>query len=137
MSLVRFGISLEETLLGKFDDLVSKKGYTNRSEAIRDQIRDALVAEEWKLAGEAMGTITLVYSHEKRELNDTLTDLQHHYYNTIIASMHVHLDAHHCLEVIVVKGKTEDIKVIADKLRGIKGVIHGNLSMTTTGKSLE
>ena len=137
MPLIRFGISLEDTLLQKFDGLVNKKGYTSRSEAIRDLIRDTLVAEEWKSAAEAVGTITIVYSHEKRELTDTLTDLQHHYHNAIISTMHIHLDAHNCLEVIVVKGKTEDIKVIADKLRGTKGVIHGDLSMTTTGKFIK
>lgn len=137
MSLIRFGISLEKTLLEKFDALVKRKSYTNRSEAIRDLIRDTLVAEEWKSAAEAVGTITIVYAHEKKELNDTLTDLQHHYYNAILSSMHIHLDAHTCLEVLVVKGKTDVIKAIADKLRGIKGVIHGNLSMTTTGKSVE
>lgn len=136
MPLVRFGISLEETLLAKFDSHIRKKSYASRSEAIRDLIRDDLAAEVWKSAGEAVGTITLVYSHDKRELNDTLTELQHRYFHAITAAMHIHLDAHTCLEVIVVKGKVEDIKVIADKLRGVKGVIQGNLSMTTMGESL-
>ncbi len=84
-----------------------------------------------------MGTITFVYSHETRELTDTLTELQHHFYASIISSMHVHLDEHNCLEVIVVKGKGENIKKIADRLIGTKGVKHGKLTVTTTGKHLK
>ncbi|MBI5410199.1 MAG: nickel-responsive transcriptional regulator NikR [Nitrospirae bacterium] len=138
MSIVRFGMSLEDALLERFDALIRKKGYSNRSEAIRDLIRDSLVTEEWELsASETVGTITLVYSHEARELTDTLTDLQHHHHNSIIASTHIHLDEHNCLEAIIVKGKAKDIKSIADRLIGTKGVKHGKLSVTTTGKHLK
>lgn len=138
MALIRFGISLEDSLLERFDSLIDKKGYPSRSEAIRDLIRDALVMEDWKAdTSEAVGTITIVYNHEKRELADLLTDLQHEHYNSIISAMHIHLDEHNCLEVIVVKGKTKDIKSIADRLIATKGVKHGKLLLTTTGKGLE
>lgn len=138
MAIIRFGISIENPLLERFDSLIKRKGYSNRSEAIRDLIRDSLVMEEWESAtAETVGTITIVYSHDTRELADTLTDLQHRYLDSIVSSMHIHLDAHNCLEVIVVKGRAKDIKTIADRLIGIKGVKHGKLSLTTTGKHLK
>jgi CopG family nickel-responsive transcriptional regulator len=138
MGIVRFGISLESALLKRFDSLIKKKGYANRSEAIRDLIRDSIVSDEWESSTvETVGTITIVYSHDTRELTDTLTDLQHHYYDSIVSSMHIHIDEHNCLEVIVVRGKSGDIKAIADKLIGTKGVKHGKLSLTTTGKHLK
>ncbi len=138
MAIIRFGISIENPLLEGCDSLIKKKGYSNRSEAIRDLIRDSLVMEEWEFStAETVGTITIVYSHETRELTDTLTDLQHHYHSSIISAMHIHLDEHNCLEVIVVKGKAKDIKTIADRLIGTKGVKHGKLSVTTTGKHLK
>ena len=138
MTITRFGISLDEILLKRFDDLIRKKGYSNRSEAIRDLIRDGLVQEEWEgTTGETVGTITIVYSHEKRELQDLLTRLQHLRHNLVISSMHIHLDEHNCLELIAVKGKGEDIKRIADRLIGAKGVKHGKLTLTTTGRRLK
>lgn len=138
MAVIRFGVSLDNVLLERFDSLLEKKGYANRSEAIRDLIRDSLVMEEWESStSETVGSITIVYSHDTRELTDTLTDLQHHYFNAIISSMHIHLDEHNCLEVIVVKGKAKDIKAIADRLIGTRGVKHGKLSVTTTGKHLK
>jgi len=138
MAIIRFGVSLDNILLERFDSLIEKKGYANRSEAIRDLIRDSLVMEEWESsAAETVGTITIVYSHETRELTDTLTDLQHRYHSSIISAMHIHLDEHNCLEVIVVKGRAKDIKAIADRLIGTKGVKHGKLTVTTTGKHLK
>lgn len=137
MAITRFGVSLEADLRKDFDRLISKKGYPNRSEAIRDLIRNTLVQEEWEAGNkETIGTITIVYSHHTRELVDVLTDLQHHFYSSIVSSIHVHLDEHNCLEVLVVRGKGTDIKKIADKLIGTKGVKHGRLTMTTTGKAL-
>ncbi|MBI5749977.1 MAG: nickel-responsive transcriptional regulator NikR [Nitrospinae bacterium] len=137
MAITRFGISLDEGLLKRFDRLISEKGYANRSEAIRDLIRDSLVKDEWEEGTkEAVGTITLVYSHHTRELPDTLADLQHHFYTSIVSAMHVHLDKHNCLEVLVVRGKARDIKKIADRLIGTKGVKHGKLSVTTTGREM-
>ena len=138
MAIFRFGISLEKALIERFDSLIRKKGYATRSEAIRDLIRDSLVSDEWESSKvETVGTITIVYSHDTRELTDTLTDLQHHYYDSIVSSMHIHIDEHNCLEVIVVRGKSGEIKAIADRLIGTKGVKHGKLSLTTTGKHLK
>jgi CopG family nickel-responsive transcriptional regulator len=138
MPVTRFGISIEDPLLKRFDDLIERKGYSNRSEAIRDLIRDSLVTEEWESsASETVGTVTIVYSHETRELTDTLTELQHQFHGSIVSAMHVHLDKHNCLETIVVKGKAKDIKAIADRLIGTKGVKHGKLTATTTGEHLK
>ncbi len=138
MGVKRFGISLDSSLLKSFDGLIVKKGYLNRSEAIRDLIRDSLVKEEWKYGNkETVGAITIVYSHDTRELADNLIEIQHQHHVSVISSMHVHLDHLNCLEVIVVKGKGTVIKRIADKLIGTKGVKHGKLTLTTTGKYLK
>ena len=133
----RFGVSIPADLLNRLDAVAKKKGYSNRSEAIRDLIRDRLVEEEWKEKGkEVVGTVTLVYNHEARELTDKLTDLQHSHYKNIVSTTHIHLDEHNCLEVLVVKGKGQKVKEIADRLISTKGVKHGKLVMTTTGKEL-
>ncbi len=138
MATTRFGISLDDGLLRRFDRHIARKGYATRSEAIRDLIRDTLVKEQWEAGTvETAGTITLVYSHETRELQDTLTELQHRYHSAIISTMHIHLDGHNCLEVLVVRGKGADIRKIADRLIGTKGVKHGKLSVTTTGKGMK
>ncbi len=135
--VIRFGVSLSKKLLEDFDRLIAKKGYASRSEAIRDLIRENLVELEWKGgAEETVGTITLVYDHETRELGDKLTHLQHQYLGLVISTTHIHLDKHNCLEVLIVRGKGKDIKNIANKLISIKGVKHGKLITTTTGKKL-
>lgn len=135
---IRFGVSMSAELLKGFDELISKLGYKNRSEAIRDLIRERLVQQEWKVTNqETVGTITIVYSHDVHELADTLTSLQHKYYRQIISTMHIHLDRHNCLEVLVIKGKGKEIKKIADKLLSTKGVKHGKLTTATTGRRLK
>jgi len=135
--ITRFGVSIEESLLKNFDRLISRKGYQNRSEALRDLIRESLVQEEWEEGKkETVGTIAIVYSHHTRELSRTLTEMQHRYYQSILSTLHIHLDEHNCLEVLVVKGKGEDIKKISERLIGTKGVKHGKLSLTTTGRDL-
>jgi CopG family nickel-responsive transcriptional regulator len=135
--VVRFGVSIDSQLMKKFDALIARKGYENRSEAIRDLIRDRLVEEEWESGDEeTVGTITIVYNHHTRELEHALTDMQHQSFHQIVSALHVHLDAHNCLEVLVVKGKSKDIRKIADRLIGTRGVKHGKLAMTTTGKEL-
>ncbi|MBT0663995.1 nickel-responsive transcriptional regulator NikR [Geobacter pelophilus] len=134
---VRFGISLDEKLLESFDELIEEKRYMNRSEAIRDLIRASLV--ENRVASEdaeVVGTVTLVYNHHVRDLSDKLTEHQHAHHDQIISALHIHLDAHNCLEVLVVRGPTRDVKRIADELIGVKGVKHGKLVMTTTGEGL-
>jgi len=137
MALTRFGISLDERLLESFDSLIDKKGYANRSEAIRDLIRDSLVQDKWEGGKEqCVGTITLVYSHDTRELTDNLTEIQHDHHASVISTMHIHLDGHNCLEVLVVRGPGRDIRKIADRLIGTRGVKHGKLTVTTSGKGL-
>jgi len=134
---VRFGISMDDKLLESFDKLIERKGYANRSEAIRDLIRAAQVELDWE-EGEkdAIGTVTLVYNHHVRDLSDKLTEQQHSHHDQIVSALHVHLDAHNCLEVLVVRGKASDVRRIADELIGVKGVKHGKLVMTSTGEGL-
>jgi len=132
--LIRFGVSINENLLKQFDDYIDRKSYTNRSEALRDLIRDHLVEEEWDEDKETIGTITLVYDHHVHDLMERLTDLQHHYQHLIQSTLHIHLDADQCLEVLVVRGRSGEIREIADALIATKGVKHGKLSATTTGK---
>ncbi|OQX52349.1 MAG: nickel-responsive transcriptional regulator NikR [Candidatus Cloacimonas sp. 4484_209] len=135
--LVRFGVSLNSKLLRDFDRSIVKMGYSSRSEAIRDLIRNYLVALDWKeKKGNKVGTITLVYNHEKRKLSEQLDALQHKYINLIISMTHVHLNEHNCLEVVIIKGDGEKIRELASKLISLKGVKHGKLTMTTTGKGL-
>ena len=135
--LTRFGVSLDEELLEPFDALCAVKGYSNRSEAIRDLIRKALVAEEWQQAdGQGAGTLTLVYDHHKNDLARRLTQMQHDEHDIIIATLHVHLDHHNCLEVLILKGEAARVRALADKLISCKGVKHGTFSGTTTGPDL-
>lgn len=136
--IVRFGVSLDHHLLVDFDKVVRRRRYATRSEALRDLIRDQLVDQDW--AGEAdretVATITFVYDHHVRNLTGKLTRIQHDFQGRIMAGMHVHLDHDHCLEVLVVKGKASQIREVADALVSVKGVKHGKLTMTTTGKGL-
>ncbi len=135
--ITRFGVSMNTELLNMFDNYIMRKGYTNRSEAIRDIIREHLVAQEW-LNGdtETIGTISLVYDHESGEINERLIESQHNYCDYIISSIHFHLDKHNCLEVLVIKGLPQKIQEIADNLISYKGIKHGKLTMTTSGKKL-
>lgn len=136
--LIRFGISMNEQLLDKFDRQIVKKGYSNRSEAVRDLIRNQLVHLEWENEDqEVAGTVTLVYDHHVRGLTNALTEIQHDFHNLAMSTMHVHLDHYHCLEVLVVKGKASEARKLAEKLISIKGVKHGQLSITSTGKNLD
>ncbi len=134
--LVRFGISIDKELLKKFDQQIEKKGYKNRSEAIRDLIRDNLVEEEWDENQETVGTITLVYDHHTPELNQKMTHIQHSFTGEIRSVLHIHMDHHNCLEVLVVQGKGHFIQSLADRLISLRGIKHGKLTITTTGESL-
>ena len=138
--IIRFGISMDSNLLKQFDSLTAKHGYSNRSEAFRDLVRERLVREEWQEdendLGERVGTITIIYDHHKRDLTETLTEHQHRQHHAVLSMMHVHLDHHNCLEVLAVKGRAKDIRKIADDIISTKGVKHGKLVMTTTGKNL-
>jgi CopG family nickel-responsive transcriptional regulator len=137
-ALARFSVAMDEDLLERFDALVARRGSgINRSEAVRDLVRDALVDAEWEdSAGEIVGTITMVFDHHASDLSDKLDALQHAHHERIVSSMHVHLDAHNCLEVIVVRGTSGQVRAIADGLLGTKGVKHGKLVSTTTGAHL-
>lgn len=134
--LVRISFTIEETLLKRFLSLKRNRGYRNRSEFIRDLIRQHLVEEEWKQDEEAIGTITLLYNHEARRLSEKLTSLQHHHHKLVLATTHVHLDQRLCAEMIMVKGKPSHIEEMADTLRQQKGVLHATVSMSSTGKKL-
>lgn len=135
-ALARFGISLDSDLLKKFDSLIGKKGYTNRSEAFRDLIREDLVRKEWEEPGEVAGAITMIYDHHQRELVSKLMDIQHNHGESIISTQHIHLDHHNCLEIIAVRGSAKDAQGLADGLRAVKGVKHVTLGMSSTGKHI-
>ncbi len=130
-------MAIDSDLLDKFDALIARRGYTNRSEAFRDLIRDELVEQTWEAPdSHVIGTVTLVYDHHVRLLNEKLTDLQHKYHRAILSTLHVHLDHDNCLEVLVVRGKSSEVRQIADTLISTKGVKHGRLTITTSGAEL-
>jgi CopG family nickel-responsive transcriptional regulator len=126
--LRRFGVAIEPELLEQFDQLMARRGYTNRSEAFRDLARAELLKESAEKPNTSVvGTVTIVYDHHVRMLSEKLTELQHKHHKCVVSSMHVHLDHHHCLEVIVLRGKSKDVRHTADLLISTKGVKHGHL----------
>jgi CopG family nickel-responsive transcriptional regulator len=132
--LSRIGVAIDSDLLDKFDRLIGQRGYTNRSEAFRDLIRDELVEQTWESPeSQVVGTVTLVYDHHVRLLNEKLTSIQHDHHHAILSTLHVHLDHDHCLEVLVVRGKSAEVRKVADVLISTKGVKHGRLTITTAG----
>ena len=135
--LVRFGVSLEKTLLDRFDLLIREKQYTNRSEALRDLIRRELVQRQWREGSDVAGAVTLIYDHHKRDVMCKVTDTQHDFQEVIISTQHIHLDHHNCLEIVAARGKAEKVQKLADALRSIKGVRHTTLSMSSTGREIE
>ena len=136
--LSRIGVAIDSDLLTQFDELIAKRGYTNRSEAFRDLIRDELVQKSWESPdSNVVGTVTLVYDHHVRMLSEKLTELQHEFHRSILSTLHVHLDHDNCLEVLVVKGKAAAVQKIADSLISTKGVKHGRLTLTTSGAELK
>jgi len=133
----RFGVSMDDGLLAQFDELIRRLGYANRSEALRDLVRERLVLQEWEEGEEVVGVIVLLYDHHRREIPDRLIDLQHGYHDLIMATMHIHMDEDNCLEVLAVRGPGPQIQKLADRLRSLKGVKHGRLAVTSTGKHLK
>jgi CopG family transcriptional regulator, nickel-responsive regulator len=130
--LSRIGIALDSDLLDRFDAFIGAQGYTNRSEAFRDLIRDRLIRQSVQFPQEeVVGTITLVYDHHVRLLPERLTELQHDHQRSIVSSLHVHLDHDNCLEVLVVRGQSSEVETLANLLISIKGVKHGQLTVTT------
>lgn len=135
--LFRFGISIDKNLLDKFDRLIREKRYTNRSEAFRDLIREELVKRAWREGKEVAGAITFIYDHHQRDLLSKIVDTQHHFQKLIISTQHIHLDHENCLEIVAVKGNSNEVQKLADTLKSIKGVRHGTLSMSSTGRGIE
>ena len=134
--LVRFGVSLEKDLLDKFDRLIRERNYTNRSEAFRDLIRQELVKKQWQEGKEIAGAVTLIYNHHKRELLNKITDIQHEFRKIIMSTQHIHIDHSNCLEIIAVKGNPKEAQKLTDALKSVKGIKHGTLSMSSTGKDI-
>lgn len=136
--LMRVGISLPENLLNKFDEIILQRGYSSRSEGVRDAIRSYIVNFEWMsdVQGERVGVITIVYSHSQRGLEDNLTEIQHDFGGLIQSSLHVHLDHDNCLEVVVLRGEGQDVRKAAERMMSLKGVKHVKLTTTSLGKEL-
>jgi len=136
--LSRIGVAIDAGLLERFDRLISGRGYTNRSEAFRDMIRDELVEQSWESPeSQVVGTVTLVYDHHARLLGEKLTGIQHEYHHSVLSTLHVHLDHDLCLEVIVIRGKAGAVRSLADALISTKGVKHGRLTLTTSGAEIK
>jgi len=133
---IRFSVSIEEELIAAFDELCHRRGWTNRSEAIRDAIRRQLVEQEWVAGEEVVGVITLLYDHHKPGLARRLTEIQHHALDAVISTTHVHVDGENCLEFLAVRGEAREIERLAHRLIGLKGVKHGELTGTSMGKKI-
>jgi CopG family nickel-responsive transcriptional regulator len=134
--LIRTGVSIESDLLEKFDELIARRGYGNRSEALRDLIREALVSEQVTDNRPVVATLSMVYDHHRPELSAKLNAAQHHHHGNVLAATHVHLDEHNCFEVVIMKGKAAEVKHLSDHMLSLRGVKHGKLVMTSTGKDL-
>ena len=134
--LVRTGLSLDRDLLAKFDRVIAKKGYKNRSEAVRDLIRENLISEDVAENKTVLGTLSMVYDHHRPRLSERLTRAQHHSHGKVLAATHVHLDHRNCLEVVIMKGRSAELRKLADHILSLRGVKHGKLVLTTTGKAL-
>ncbi len=133
-SLSRIGVAIDHDLLAKFDALIAARGYTNRSEAFRDLIRDELVQEAWKEPEhEVVGSLTLVYDHHVRMLSEKLLELQHQFHDAILSTLHVHLDHDNCLEVLLIRGKAKAVQELSNSIISTKGVKHGKLTVTSAG----
>lgn len=129
-ALIRTGVSIEEDLLEQFDRLITKRGYQNRSEALRDLIRESLIEDQSEENGMVVGTLTMIYDHHKPNLSEKLTSVQHHAHDNVLAATHVHLDHDNCLEVIILKGPAKEIRQLADGMLALRGVKHGKLVLT-------
>ena len=136
--LSRIGVAIDTGLLERFDRLIAERGYTNRSEAFRDMIREELVEQSWESPeSHVVGTVTLVYDHHARLLGEKLTGIQHEYHRSVLSTLHVHLDHDLCLEVIVIRGRAGAVRTLADTLISTKGVKHGRLTLTTAGAEVK
>jgi CopG family nickel-responsive transcriptional regulator len=134
--LARVSLSLEESLLASLEKLVGENGYENRSEYIRDLIREQLTREEWKSGGEVIGTLTLIYNHHQRGVTEKLVELQHHSGEHVLASTHVHLSHEICAEMIMLRGQGAGIVRLTNAMKKLRGVLHAELAMSTTGEHI-
>jgi CopG family nickel-responsive transcriptional regulator len=136
--LNRIGIAIDSELMERFDRSIERSGYTNRSEAFRDLIRDRLVSEQTAAPSSfVVGTVTLIYDHHAHGVGEKLTELQHAYHHLVVSTTHAHLDHDFCLEVLIVHGKSSEVDQIADRLIGLKGVQHGRLVKTAPAHGLD
>jgi len=137
-NIVRFGVSIEEKLLSKFDSYINEKGYVNRSEAIRDLIRNILVSQQIENPEtESFGTLTMIYNHHHGDISEKLNSVQHDYFQNIVSTTHIHLDAHNCLEVLILRGKAGQLKSLADMILSIKNVKNGKFVIASTETELD
>ena len=134
--VTRTGVSIEPELLEKFDRFIAKRGYKNRSEALRDLIRESLITEDIEQNRPVVATLSMIYDHHRPNLSNKLTEAQHHHHGNVLASTHVHLDDDNCLEVVIMKGRSGDVRHLADHMLSMRGVKHGKLVITSTGKNL-
>ena len=134
--LIRFSVSMDEQLLARFDEYIGRRQYANRSEAIRDLIRNVLVNEEWEQDSEVVGVVTLVYNHHQPQIQEKITEWQHEHHHQIPSTTHVHMDHDNCLEVTIVKGRASVVRGLAEQLIALRGVKNGNLTMSSTGGHL-
>jgi len=136
-NLIRFGVSIEETLLKNFDRYIRERQYQNRSEALRDLIREALVEEEWEKDEVIAGGIAYVYDHHHKQLVNKLLDIQHDFHDLVVSSQHVHLDHNNCLEIVIVRGSAIKVGALYHQLKSMKGIKHIDILKTTTGSRLK
>ena len=133
--LKRFGVSIEDDLIRQFDELIRRRGFQNRSDALRHLIREKLVEQDWHdTGGEVVGAVTIVYDHDTMQLARKLTKLQHEVHGLVVSSMHIHLDAHHCMETLIVRGRPAAVEAVANRLIHARGVKHGRLFRTRIGE---
>lgn len=137
--LSRFGVSVEEELLGSFDSLIERQGYETRSEAIRDLMRDALIKaklDNMPENGEVIGSLTLVYDHHAANLQHEMADIQHDLHSNILSVMHLHVSHDDCLEILAIRGTVPDVVELSDKLLSLKGIKNGKLFLTLPSSSI-
>jgi len=138
LPLCRFSLSMPGNLVGQLDAMCDAKGYGSRSQAVADMVRDALVEHRAQSGSRVIaGTITLVYDHHKRDIQQRLTRIQHDHGPLVISTLHVHLDHHNCMEVLAVRGAVKTVRTLADRLIAVKGIKHGKLTVTTTGAEFQ
>jgi CopG family nickel-responsive transcriptional regulator len=134
--LERFSISIEKNLLRKFDKYIQKRKYTNRSEAIRDLIREVFVKEEWEADKEVFGVISFIYDHHQPNIQERITAIQHDFYKNVVSATHVHIDHHNCLEVVIVSGLANNIRELHERIKSLRGVKNANMTMSTKGEEI-